>query len=886
MHTNDAFLHTRSGRRNPRLWVPKHLCLCIALALQGGAFAAQEDQPALRFSSDLFRDASGQPVDVSRFAHGNPVMPGQYDADLYANGALVARQTFDIGVDDEGHATVCLSHAMLMRVGVDLTLLPAPARARALQEEGDCVDPTEIVPDAHVKFDFSELRIDLEVPQAYLRRNPRGYVDPQFWDEGVTAGVLGYDANVYRNWTRGRADTEAFVGLDANFNVRGWQLRHQGSLTGRIAGGDVRQRYAALNTYMRHDVTALRAQFLAGQSYTPGDLFDGFSFTGVQLTSDDRMLPDSQRSFAPVVRGVAATNARVTVRQGSSVVYETTVPPGPFVIDDLYDTGYAGDLTVTVAEADGRSHSFLLPYASIPQLLRPETHRFSATAGVLRDESLTTHRPFVQGTYRKGISNTLTLYGGITASLQYQGAVGGAAILTPVGAIAADVSQSWSQGVLARGRGERAPKGQSYRLTYSYRIAETDTSFTLGAYRYSSHGYLTFAESERARSFEVPPPQTVRQRLQLNLSQPLPGEHGSVFFNGYLSSYWGRSGSDVSFSAGYTRSFSFGSASLNVQRSRAQNGRFDNQVVLSLTLPLGKLPRTPIAQARVGYNGPGKVDSQVSVSGTGNDEGTLSYNAFANYSRGHGDNAVSGGGIGYQAPAAAINVSGSAGADFSQLSAAIQGSVVAHPGGITLSQRAGGDAIAVLEAPGAEGASVLGGVGIRVNRSGFAVLPTLSPYRMNEIGINADSTRDDVDVLGSATMVAPRAGAVVMVKFRTERGQPVMLRAVRANGKPLPIGGDVRDAAGKSVAVVGQGGLVFLRSAPGDQVFTVTWGKSGAQRCTIRHRVPVVEAGKQPPIGAARVVCHGADASAQRPGDVAGLSHARPGKQANSPVQR
>lgn len=831
----------------------------MAFALQGGAFAAQEDKPALRFSSDLFRDATGQPVDVSKFARGNPITPGQYDADLYANGTLVARQMFDIGVDADGNPTVCLSHAMLTRIGVDLTAMSDPVRAIALRDAGGCANPVELVPGAQVKFDFSDLRIDLDVPQAYLRRNPRGNVDPQFWDEGVTAGVLGYDANIYRNWSNGRTDTEAFVGLDAGFNAHGWQVRHQGNLTGRIEGGNrVRQRYAALNTYVRHDVTPLRAQFVAGQSYTPGDLFEGVGFTGVQLTSDDRMLPDSQRAYAPVVRGVASTNARVTVRQGTSVVYETTVPPGPFVIDDLYDTGYAGDLTVTVAEADGRSHSFLLPYASIPQLLRPDTHRFSATAGVLRNPSFTTHRPFFQGTYRKGISNTLTLYGGITASLQYQSAVGGAAILTPIGAIAADVSQSWSQGVRARHGGERAPKGQSYRLTYSHRVAVTDTSFTLGAYRYSSGGYLTFSESEQARASDLPPPQTVRQRLQLNLSQPLPNNHGSVYFNGYVSSYWGQSGSEASFSAGYSRNFSFGSVGVNVQRSRAQNGRFDNQVLLSLTLPLGRLPRTPVAQARVAYNGPGKVDSQFSVAGMGNDAGTLSYNVFANHARGNGRGAVSGGGgIGYIAPAAAINVAGSAGENFSQVSASIQGGVVAHPGGITLSQRASGDAMAVVEAPGAEGASVLGGLGVRVNRAGYAVVPTLSPYRMNEVGINADSTREDVDVLGSATMVAPRSGAVVMVRFRTERGQPAMLRVVRADGKPLPVGADVRNADGKSIAVVGQGGLVFLRSTPGLQVFTVAWGKGGAQQCSIRHRVSEAPAGKQP-ISAERVVCRDA----------------------------
>ncbi|MCT6957964.1 fimbria/pilus outer membrane usher protein, partial [Salmonella enterica] len=83
------------------------------------------------------------------------------------------------------------------------------------------------------------------------------------------------------------------------------------------------------------------------------------------------MLPDSMRGYAPTVRGVAETNAKVTVRQNGVVLYETTVAPGPFTISDLYATGYGGDLAVTVTEADGRVRSFAVPYASVPQLLRP-----------------------------------------------------------------------------------------------------------------------------------------------------------------------------------------------------------------------------------------------------------------------------------------------------------------------------------------------------------------------------------------------------------------------------------------------------------------------------------------------------------------------------------
>lgn len=56
------------------------------------------------------------------------------------------------------------------------------------------------------------------------------------------------------------------------------------------------------------------------------------------------MLPPTLASFAPIIHGVANTNAKVTITQGGYKIYETTVPPGAFVIDDLSPSGTAAIL--------------------------------------------------------------------------------------------------------------------------------------------------------------------------------------------------------------------------------------------------------------------------------------------------------------------------------------------------------------------------------------------------------------------------------------------------------------------------------------------------------------------------------------------------------------
>ncbi len=110
------------------------------------------------------------------------------------------------------------------------------------------------------------------------------------------------------------------------------------------------------------------------------------------------MLPDSQLQYAPVVHGIAQTNARVVITQNGNTILETTVSPGAFEINDLYATGYGGDLHVTVYEADGTQNTFTVPYTSLVQLLRPGVWRYSFTAGEVDQPSASGNERFVQGT--------------------------------------------------------------------------------------------------------------------------------------------------------------------------------------------------------------------------------------------------------------------------------------------------------------------------------------------------------------------------------------------------------------------------------------------------------------------------------------------------------
>jgi len=137
-------------------------------------------------------------------------------------------------------------------------------------------------------------------------------------------------------------------------------------------------------TFIQHDLTRLRSQFSVGELYSGSDIFNSVRFRGIQIASDDGMLADNERGYAPVIRGTADTNATVEVRQNGYLLSSVPVSPGPFALSDIFPNGSNGDLEVTIIEADGRRRSFRQAYASLPLLMRKGRLRYSAEVGQYR----------------------------------------------------------------------------------------------------------------------------------------------------------------------------------------------------------------------------------------------------------------------------------------------------------------------------------------------------------------------------------------------------------------------------------------------------------------------------------------------------------------------
>ncbi|MBB5391069.1 MULTISPECIES: fimbria/pilus outer membrane usher protein [unclassified Herbaspirillum] len=796
----------------------------------------------VEFGSDFFRGSGDAPIDVSRFSKANPLPAGSYRVDLYVNDGWIGRQdVLFTAADDDGSAKPCFTRSLLEAMGIDLDKLSEQARAAVLAAgKQSCLRLEEVVQDAVAEFDSGDLRINTSIPQIALRRFARGYVSPELWDKGVNAAMLSYHYNAFSTAGDGRSSTSHFLNLNSGLNLGEWRFRNNSTITRQTHG---RTRVQTIASYAQRSIVPLNGLLTAGDSATSGRLFDSFSYRGVQLASDPRMLPDSQNGYAPVVRGIARSNAKVQIRQNGNIIYETTVAPGRFEIDDLYPTGFGGNLRVIVTEADGSSSSFDVPYASVAQLLRPGSYRYSFTAGRTRSQGFgIAAANFMQGTYEHGVDNWLTLAGGLTVAQNYMAVVGGGAVSTPLGAVALNLSRSH-----ARVSEGETRTGESLKLDYNKNLEQTGTNIALAALRYSSSGYLRLQELQAIRTLAErggDPSQVERTRtqLQLSVSQSLGEQRGSFYASGSSQNYWGRRGMGTTFSLGYGNRWGIVSYSVSAQRQRdLSNGSTGTQYLLTMSMPLGREINSPSMSMNATRDQRNGSTLQSSLYGSAGESRNFTYGLSAG--RSPGNSSVSANGQ-YRAPFADVGGSYShAGGGSRQLSATLSGGIVAHSDGILLSQNLG-DTIAIVQADGAGGATV-NSAGVRLNGAGQAVVPYMTPFRNNEVVLDPKGTSTDVEMTTTSLRVAPMAGAVVLMKYETVHGRSVLIHAYRSNGEALPFGADVLDEQGNVLGVVGQGGMVFVRTQNDNGRLTVRWSSERNAQCQIQYALSPRDAKQQ-----------------------------------------
>lgn len=785
------------------------------------------------FDPQLFRGSRFSQSSLARLATPQSIVPGNYKMDVYTNNKLSG--TYDVyfkGLAD-GTSQPCLSPELIKSAKIKKQ---SDSDSTSSTPE-NCVFIQDIAPGSSSRTDLPQLRLDLSVPQNQMRIQPRGYVDPDELDAGATLAFINYLANYYNvaySVPNSSNQRSLWMSFSGGMNLGSWQYRQLSNLTWDSQNGN---RWNNIRSYVQHPIPGLNSQLMFGQLITKGRFFSGLNYRGISIATDERMLPDSMRGYAPVIRGVASTNARVSVMQNGHEIYQTTVAPGPFEISDLYPTSFSGDLDVLVTEANGSVSRFTVPFSAVPESMRPGVSRFNLETGKTQnngDDAL-----FSDITWQHGVTNTLTFNSAARIAEGYQALMLGGVYASAFGAVGMDLT--WSHAQLAS---TGYSDGWMSQLSWSKTFQPTNTTLSLAGYRYSTSGYhdlsdvLEEREAQRHRQTWESNSWHQQSRFDLTLNQSL-ADFGNIFISGSTQNYRGGKSRDTQLQLGYSNSFRHG-ITLNLSVGRQSTGGYQDAgnmqtfTSFSVSFPLGESgPRVPSLSNSWMHSTDGSDQYQSSLSGMLDTAQTASYSLDAMRDQQYHQTTFSGS-LQKRFSQTTVGVNASRGKDYWQASGNVQGAVVAHAGGITFGPYLG-DTFALVEAKGATGAKVFNSGQLEINDSGYALLPAITPYRYNRITLDPQDMKGDAELVDNEKQVAPIAGAAAKVVFRTRSGEALLIKSTLPDGSAPPAGADVLDENNALIGIAGQNGQIYLRTEHPRGRLTIRWGNGLQERCQLAY---------------------------------------------------
>ncbi|MBR7898084.1 fimbrial biogenesis outer membrane usher protein [Burkholderia multivorans] len=754
---------------------------------------------ATEFNSSFLSIDGTTDVDLSQFSQADFTLPGEYMLEVQVNDLFYGLQPIEfVALDASGAGKPCLRAELVAQFG----LKPSLAKDLPRFHGGRCVDLAAIE-GVTVRYLKGDGRLRITIPQAALEFTDGTYLPPERWSDGIAGAMLDYRviANTNRSFGSGGRQTnavQAYGTIGANWGA--WRVRgdyQAQSNVGNTVYADRTFRFSRL--YAFRALPSIQSTVTFGDDYLSSDIFDTFALTGASIRSDDRMLPPSLRGYAPLISGVARTNATVTVSQQGRVLYVTRVSPGAFALQNI-NTSVQGTLDVAVEEEDGSVQRFQVTTAAVPFLARTGQFRYKAAVGKPRrfgGAGITPFFGFGEAAY--GLPFDVTVYGGFIAASGYTSiALGVGRDFGTFGAVSADVTHArarlWWNGATRH--------GNSYRINYSKHFDGLDADVRFFGYRFSERDYTNFAQfSGDPTAYGLA---NSKQRYSATMSKRFGDT--SAYFSYDQTTYWERA-SEQRVGVTLTRAFSVGALrNLNVSVSafRTQSaGAGGNQVSVTATLPIGGR-HTVTSNLTTGngstsvnagylYDDPAGRTYQISAGAT---DGRASANASFRQRT-----------SAYQLTAQASTVANG----YAAASLEVDGSLVATQYGIAAHANGNaGDTRLLVSTDGVRDVP-LSGTLTHTDSRGYAVLDGISPYNVYDAAVNVEKLPLEVQVSNPIQRMVLTDGAIGFVQFSAARGSNLYLTLTDAAGKPLPFGASVQDAAnGKELGIVGEGGAAYL----------------------------------------------------------------------------
>jgi outer membrane usher protein len=534
-------------------------------------------------------------------------------------------------------------------------------------------------------------------------------------------------------------------------------------------------------------------------------------FGGVQFGTNFALTPGFVSQPLPVLTGLSAAQSTVELYVNDVLRKVSNVPSGPFTIDNLPGLTSSGEARMVVRDIFGRESVIVQPFFTSAQLLAEGLSDWRVEAGrIRRDLGNVSNRygpSFVNGLWRHGYSNALTLEGAAAATPRsglINLGVSAELPLQLLGRVALGASQEqglgsggqWLLGVEQNGLRMRAAL-QAQGASVHYRQLGQDASVAptkqqwAGNWSYSTVGNgtfgLSFANIERYDSARL---LTVSANYSIRI-----GERST----------------------------------LNLTATQASGAASGNSVGATLIIPLGSNINSSTSIA----SRDGKLDFSTSVARTPDHENNLGWRALVGQQQGVQREEA---GVYYQGRHGQLVGDVSTSTDQTAVRLGATGSLVVADGHVFASRRLD-QSFAVAEVAGQAGVGV--GLGsntlTKTDDKGVALIPMLAAYQTNSVRLNPKdlSINANVESIEQSAVPAWRSG--VKVIFPVASGRGALLKIVMEDGTQAPAGAIVRIDGSKEEFYVARRGEAFVTGLQASQRLLLNWNN---RRCTFEVVLP------------------------------------------------
>ncbi|WP_259048800.1 fimbria/pilus outer membrane usher protein [Klebsiella sp. BIGb0407] len=816
-----------------------------------GLLILTKNSTASEFDTSLLVGNSAQ-ADMSRFYTDDKYPVGQQLVDVYIN--TIWKGQFLVELSDQQKISMKLDE--IKKLGLNI---PESILKNSHQDQYIPID--ELFDKINYQLNFSEMKLDISMPQIYIKKSEQGSVDPEFWSHGINALILSYNSNYYSYSEHGGSSNESFfTTLNTGFNFESWQFRDESNYS-YYSNGD--SGWKNNSRYIYRPISKIMSGLTIGDFYTPADVFSSIKMRGIALGTEKSMLPNSSQSFVPVIRGIAQTNALVGVYQNGNLIYQENVPAGEFVFDDIQPSSGSGDLSVVIQEADGQKQSFSVPYSSVPNMLKQGVFNYNAIVGQAKLANTFYQPDFIQGEYHIGVNNLVTLYTGGIVSKDYHSAVLGSGWNFGFGAISADVTHAVTE--LDTGK----KSGQSYRLTYSKYINATSTNFSLATYRYSTRNFYSFTDAiythdnyrawQQYRdnsnndtpgapssdisliSYDALRGARAKNTFTLNLNQRLPENYGYIYISGTQRDYWNSSAKNKEYQLGYSNTINDISFGISVSHVKNYQSRDETRYFANISIPITIFEKRGNINVGSYFTDDKYQQTLLSVSGVAGKGNQLNYSLSA--SNQPGNNNLIGGNLSYRYPYSTLSASATEARSYRQAGLGARGTAVVTANNILFSGDTG-QTYTIINAPMADNYMVNSDRAAVTNKKGLVLISSSIPYRTNSYTLGNTDESSGADLMGNMAHITPYQGSVNYIELATDTRQTFIFRANLPNNENLPFGAEVLDSQKENVGYVGQSGVLYIKSKTYPDILYIKTNAARDEECIIRNPIDTMDKNK------------------------------------------